>query len=128
MLRPELFERFPCWSGAALYLIRKPLTDSFAGICLRGNIEKPLIRLCILDYRFGLPVDGEDNGPLGLAKLPHHLDRVIAKSCERLNVLGDVHRATPSGGSLTYLACPWIQLFSAPEPVRMPQTSLKITL
>jgi hypothetical protein len=79
------------------------LTDSFAGIGLRCNIEKPLIRLRVLHNSFGLSVYGEDDGPFGLAKLPHHPDRIIAKGCERLNILRNIHGAAPSGGSLTYL-------------------------
>jgi len=94
----ELIEDLLRWAGAAGGNVFESLADAFAGIGLGGEVEQALIFGGILEDGFGLAVDGEDDGALGLLELLDELDGVVAEGGEWLDVLGDVEVSWHGGG------------------------------
>jgi hypothetical protein len=67
-----------------------PLPDALRLVRESGQVEQPLISLYVLDDGLRLAVDGKHDRALGFSQLPHHLDRVIAEGCERLNIFTEL--------------------------------------
>jgi hypothetical protein len=69
MLGFELREEFTSWAVPSLRHIFKSLSDALASISLRGDIQQPLIRSSILYNGRSLPLNGQNDRPLGGLKL-----------------------------------------------------------
>jgi hypothetical protein len=89
----ELFKELARRSGSSRPRVLEALADAFVRIRTRRNVEKVLIRRCILHYGSGLAVDGQHNGALAFLQMLQKTGRGSPESGQRLDVSGYVEHA-----------------------------------
>jgi hypothetical protein len=82
----EFAEELLYGPGAAFTDIFQPLSNAFASVRTRGNVQQALVRLCILNHSRRLPIHCEHDGALALFDLLEKLSRAAAEGGEGLNV------------------------------------------
>lgn len=91
IFRAESVEDFACWARPALRDVVQALSNPLSGVSVSRDVEEPLIGRGILNHQFRFAVNGKNHGAAGGLQALHHIGRLPAKICQRLNVVGSAH-------------------------------------
>src|ERR671922_1809057 len=90
MITAEGFQSFAHRAHATLLYVFDALSDALKCIGLCSDVQQALIGFGILDDRFRLSVDRENQRFLRFLELFHELPRIAAERRHRLNVFFDI--------------------------------------
>jgi hypothetical protein len=108
-------------TGAAVCHIVQALPDGLVQVGAGYYVEQALVRFRILDHRFSLAFDGEDNRAFVLFELFHELAWIAAKRRYGLDVFGDIEHEVPYPIHSTFNGA--IKIFVADSAADFPSNS-----